>query len=122
VYPSYIQIMSVNAILCGLRRPGGRLCSFAFSAKSSSGLGENTHRWPHVVSAILRVHLTHLTRLTYFPLPLNPKPIISRPAAERQPILNRDQWRLFSPIIAYYRLLSANREFSQGRVGASDNR
>jgi hypothetical protein len=42
---------------------------------------------------------------------LHPKPIISRPAAGRQPILNRYQWRLFAAIIAYYRLLSPNRDF-----------
>lgn len=42
---------------------------------------------------------------------LDPEPIISRPGTTRQPILNRYQWRLFSAITAYYRLLSPNREF-----------
>jgi hypothetical protein len=62
-----------------------------------------------LVRSVLRVH----PRAIRGCLPCsNPKPIISRPTAGRQPILNRNQWRLFSAISAYCRLLSPFTDFS----------
>jgi hypothetical protein len=81
----------------------------SFFIRSYGFLGRSVLRYlcfPPLEGAF-RVHLVHSC------LGLNPKPIISRSAAGRQPISNRYQWRLFSAIVAYYRLLSPFTEFFQ---------
>jgi hypothetical protein len=77
---------SLSLPLCRARFNSGFRASFVIVLGYLCCILWNVHLCPFVVS-----------------LSLNPKPIISRPAAERKPILNRYQWRLFSAIVAYYR-------------------
>jgi hypothetical protein len=94
---------SLSMPLCRAWSNRGFRASFAIVLGYLCCILWNVHLCPFVVS-----------------LSLNPKPIISRPAAGRKPILNRYQSRLFSAVTAYYRLLPPNRDFFPRPADKSD--